>query len=271
MSTRARAWLNIRLGEDGQGYVWGDGTKVDLASGFFDWMDGEPTQERESEEHICENTCQYRFDNECDDGGPGAQYNLCSFGTDCEDCEVYMNLPDRIIYTPAEECITFSIEEGGAYADEICTKKNEFICEFDLGTPVPTIPTFSPTPAPTLPTVAPSVMPTVPPTPPTLNPTYYPTYFPTKEPTFNNNNRFDLGTLDCDDLGQCIEYLLEGSTISAPNRYGNPSGEHIYDFIAEEAVSLTFTTCSTDTDYDTYLRLFVACVVEDCDEGEARD
>ena len=34
----------------------------------------------------CSNTCEYAFDGECDDGGEGSLYSLCSLGTDCNDC-----------------------------------------------------------------------------------------------------------------------------------------------------------------------------------------
>jgi hypothetical protein len=34
----------------------------------------------------CSNTCSSAHDNECDDGGPGAQYSVCALGTDCADC-----------------------------------------------------------------------------------------------------------------------------------------------------------------------------------------
>lgn len=34
----------------------------------------------------CTNTCSFKFDGECDDGGPGSDFALCSFGTDCGDC-----------------------------------------------------------------------------------------------------------------------------------------------------------------------------------------
>jgi hypothetical protein len=33
-----------------------------------------------------DNTCQYAFDGSCDDGGPGSNFNICSYGTDCFDC-----------------------------------------------------------------------------------------------------------------------------------------------------------------------------------------
>jgi len=34
----------------------------------------------------CTNTCNYHFDGDCDDGGPGSEYTSCDFGTDCADC-----------------------------------------------------------------------------------------------------------------------------------------------------------------------------------------
>ena len=37
----------------------------------------------------CSDSCpRHNFDGDCDDGGPGAEYALCSFGTDCTDCEI---------------------------------------------------------------------------------------------------------------------------------------------------------------------------------------
>jgi hypothetical protein len=36
---------------------------------------------------LCSNTCTLAFDNDCDDGGPGAEFSgSCSLGTDCWDC-----------------------------------------------------------------------------------------------------------------------------------------------------------------------------------------
>ncbi|MFT6396400.1 MAG: hypothetical protein ACJAYU_001143 [Bradymonadia bacterium] len=35
---------------------------------------------------ICTNTCGTPNDGECDDGGPGSLYSICSYGTDCNDC-----------------------------------------------------------------------------------------------------------------------------------------------------------------------------------------
>ena len=34
----------------------------------------------------CGSNCPYKFDGDCDDGGPGASYHMCSIGEDCADC-----------------------------------------------------------------------------------------------------------------------------------------------------------------------------------------
>ena len=34
----------------------------------------------------CADSCQYRADSDCDDGGPGNDYAFCDLGTDCTDC-----------------------------------------------------------------------------------------------------------------------------------------------------------------------------------------
>jgi len=41
-----------------------------------------------SERPKCKNTCYrgYINDGDCDDGGAGAEYNVCALGTDCDDC-----------------------------------------------------------------------------------------------------------------------------------------------------------------------------------------
>ena len=35
---------------------------------------------------LCTDTCLYAYDGECDDGGPGSDYSVCDYGTDCFDC-----------------------------------------------------------------------------------------------------------------------------------------------------------------------------------------
>eukprot|EP00966_Prymnesium_polylepis_P015950 368328-Prymnesium_polylepis.1 len=34
----------------------------------------------------CDNSCSYSYDNDCDDGGPGSEFDSCLLGTDCADC-----------------------------------------------------------------------------------------------------------------------------------------------------------------------------------------
>jgi len=35
---------------------------------------------------VCTNTCSDAGDGWCDDGGPGSDFSICAFGTDCADC-----------------------------------------------------------------------------------------------------------------------------------------------------------------------------------------
>jgi hypothetical protein len=35
---------------------------------------------------LCDDTCYWPQDGECDDGGPGSVNDYCQFGTDCSDC-----------------------------------------------------------------------------------------------------------------------------------------------------------------------------------------
>ena len=48
--------------------------------------DGESSPEPDEDGMLCTNTCRHAHDGDCDDGGPGADYNLCEYGTDCADC-----------------------------------------------------------------------------------------------------------------------------------------------------------------------------------------
>merc|ERR1712098_657785 len=36
--------------------------------------------------YSCLDTCTYDGDGQCDDGGSGSMYSLCTYGTDCTDC-----------------------------------------------------------------------------------------------------------------------------------------------------------------------------------------
>lgn len=35
---------------------------------------------------LCDDTCAWPADGECDDGGEGAKFDNCDLGTDCTDC-----------------------------------------------------------------------------------------------------------------------------------------------------------------------------------------
>lgn len=37
-------------------------------------------------QRLCSNTCQHAADGDCDDGGAGAEFTSCEYGTDCTDC-----------------------------------------------------------------------------------------------------------------------------------------------------------------------------------------
>lgn len=43
-------------------------------------------KDKNATEEVCDNTCQYAYDGQCDDGGPNSLYSLCDCGTDCADC-----------------------------------------------------------------------------------------------------------------------------------------------------------------------------------------
>jgi len=37
---------------------------------------------------LCTNTCRHADDGDCDDGGPGSEFDFCAYGTDCIDCGI---------------------------------------------------------------------------------------------------------------------------------------------------------------------------------------
>lgn len=53
---------------------------------------------------MCIENCNYAADNDCDDGGPGAEFSICSVGTDCLDCG-----PRTIYPTPYYTLVTESL------------------------------------------------------------------------------------------------------------------------------------------------------------------
>lgn len=81
---------------------------------------------------VCENSCLYAEDGVCDDGGPGSEYNVCNYGTDCIDCEERPNLcTDPALPTychQSESCWGASVD---CWTVELCPDDTYYAC--DLG------------------------------------------------------------------------------------------------------------------------------------------
>lgn len=74
----------------------------------------------------CSNTCAYKNDGDCDDGGDGSEYDYCAAGTDCNDCTRVENaggpqidnegnlvgIPCDCYYSSDQDC-----DDGGAGSD----------------------------------------------------------------------------------------------------------------------------------------------------------
>lgn len=53
---------------------------------FFVMRGGDTAPAEEAAPDVCENTCESTGDGECDDGGEGSDFDVCAYGTDCDDC-----------------------------------------------------------------------------------------------------------------------------------------------------------------------------------------
>lgn len=42
---------------------------------------------------VCEDSCDFASDGECDDGGAGAEFSMCHLGSDCSDCQERQMVP----------------------------------------------------------------------------------------------------------------------------------------------------------------------------------
>jgi serine protease len=65
---------------------------------------------------LCDNSCNWSFDDDCDDGGPGFDYSLCVLGSDCADC----GNSYREEFAPGLDCPDYQCvptELGGTYPD----------------------------------------------------------------------------------------------------------------------------------------------------------
>lgn len=109
---------------------------------------------------VCSNECTDSDDGLCDDGGPRADYTICRYGTDCEDCGV--RVPEE---TCTDECVDGLTpwtndgvcDDGGANSDYAsclygtdCTD-----CGSRDLSAAPTHPPFPPIASPTPPPFAP--------------------------------------------------------------------------------------------------------------------
>ncbi len=112
---------------------------------------------------LCQNTCPFADDGECDDGGPGALFAECTLGTDCGDCGPRsrgaggdagasdVGRPDvgELDATPAlcsgpsslDRCILLTPDECSSYST--CRRASEPRCLNDMALP----PCFSLRPA----------------------------------------------------------------------------------------------------------------------------
>ena len=75
----------------------------------------------------CSNSCLYASNGECGDGGPGAEYSSCAWGTDCLDCgprtiqpPMPPGAPPRIAEGSAPPSVGIYIVGGLAVASPIC-------------------------------------------------------------------------------------------------------------------------------------------------------
>lgn len=57
---------------------------LNLFCGFF--LIGGLTMGSSCTKTVCDNTCAYAYDGQCDDGGQNSLYSICDCGTDCADC-----------------------------------------------------------------------------------------------------------------------------------------------------------------------------------------
>ncbi len=47
---------------------------------------GQTSQSNNAPATGCDNTCEFAFDGECDDGGYNSLWDICAYGSDCADC-----------------------------------------------------------------------------------------------------------------------------------------------------------------------------------------
>ena len=132
----------------------------------------------------CTNTCPYRNDNECDDGGPGSAGSFCAYGTDCSDCGPRaIRLPPPIPVLPPSPPALPPLPPASSACNNACPYRRDGECDdggpgaegsyCSLGTDCSDCGVrVSPPPSPLspLPPMAPLPLPPSPPSPPSPPP-----------------------------------------------------------------------------------------------------
>jgi len=65
---------------------------------------------------VCDNTCRFNGDGDCDDGGPDSDYSLCEFGSDCDDCGPRLAGPETLECADDPELFQDLLEPGDYHA-----------------------------------------------------------------------------------------------------------------------------------------------------------
>eukprot|EP00900_Chrysochromulina_parva_P011793 jgi/Chrpa1/20614/Chrysochromulina_OHIO_Genome00026547-RA len=63
---------------------------------------------------LCSETCNFASDVDCDDGGPGSDFNACTYGTDCTDCG------PRVPRSPPPPAVASPPQATGTLCNDLC-------------------------------------------------------------------------------------------------------------------------------------------------------
>ena len=169
---------------------------------------------------LCVETCIHASDGDCDDGGVGAEYDACAFGTDCINCGPRLRsdaplppmpppAPPQAPVLCAETCIHASdndCDDGGVGAEyDACAFGTDCInCGPRLSSdaPMPPLPPRIPSP-PVMPPTPPAQ-----PLPPSMPPAPPPPPVPPHVPHTCIETCIYAGDGDCDDGGPGAEYSI---------------------------------------------------------------
>ena len=112
---------------------------------------------------ICLNTCFYNSDALCDDGGPGSEFAICAYGSDCEDCGPRPVLPPQPAPPLPGLCLNTCVYAGEGDCDDGGPGSEYSFCAYgsdceDCGPrPVRSPPASPPPPGGVTPPAAPSI------------------------------------------------------------------------------------------------------------------